>query len=352
MDAFYASVELRDHPDLKEKAVVVARDPRKHHGHGVITTANYIARKYGVGSAMPAIRAVEQIPKDKLVFIEPDFTKYRQVSAQVHKIMHEVTDQVESVSLDEAYLDVTKNKLGKYSSIELGNYMQQKIFKTTHLTCSFGVTYNKFLAKMGSEYAKPFGKTIILPEEARNFLAKQDIKKFPGVGKKMQQVLREMNINTGADLQNKSVNFLIDHFKKWGYVLAMHSRGIDLSPVVSNRQRKSIGKERTFGPSIFEEQHALTQLRKYSEEVSKILKQKNLQAGCIVLKIRDTNFYTITRRQMLKKKTQNPAILYQEARTLFERESDFLSRGIRLLGVSVTDLEQERYEETNLFSTL
>lgn len=352
MDAFYASVEMRDHPDLKEKAVVVAHDPRKHNGHGVITTANYVARKYGVGSAMPAMRAVEQVPKDQLVFIPPNFEKYRQVSAQVHEIMHEVTDQVESVSLDEAYIDVTQNKLGNYSSIELGNYMQQKIFKTTKLTCSFGVTYNKFLAKMASEYAKPFGKTVILPEEALNFLAKQDIKKFPGVGKKMQETLRSMNINTGEDLQKTSVQTLIDRFKKWGYVLAMHSRGIDLSPVQAERQRKSIGKERTFEPSIFEEQDALTQLRKYSREITEMLKERNLQAGCVVLKVRDTNFYTITRRRMLKKKTQDPRIIYQEARALLEREEDFVTRGIRLLGVSVTDLEQEIYEETNLFSTL
>lgn len=352
MDAFYASVEMRDHPELKHKALVVAHDPRKFNGHGVITTANYLARRYGVGSAMPAIKAVQQIPADKLVFVAPNFEKYHAVSAQVHAVMHEVTDIIEPVSLDEAYLDVTKNKLGKYSSVQLGNYMQEKIYRTTGLTCSYGVTYNKFLAKMGSEYAKPFGKTVILPDEALAFLAKQDIKKFPGVGKKMQPVLRAMGINTGADLQKKSVEFLLDHFKKMGYVLAMHSRGIDLSPVEAERQRKSIGKERTFEPGIFDEQAALTQLRKYSGEVSQILKESNLQASCVVLKIRDLNFHTVTRRKMLGQKTHDQNLIYEEASTLFHTLPEFLEHGIRLLGVSVTNLEQETYRETNLFSTL
>ena len=352
MDAFYASVEMRDNPKLKTKALVVAHDPRKYNGHGVITTANYIARRYGVGSAMPAIEAVKKIPPYQLVFVEPNFKKYRAVSNQVHEVMHEVTDIVEPVSLDEAYLDVTKNKLGSYTALELGNYMQAEIYKRTGLTCSFGATYNKFLAKMASEYAKPFGKTIILPEEAIEFLASQDIKKFPGVGKKTQKSLREFGINTGKDLQEKSVDFLIKKFKKWGYSLAMHSRGIDLSPVEGDRVRKSIGKERTFEPSVFNQQTALTNLRRYSTEVSKILIEKNLSAKCVVLKVRDSDFHTVTRRRMIDKATRDEGIIFQEARDLFLDLPEFLEKGIRLLGVSVTNLEQIHYTEVNLFDTL
>lgn len=352
MDAFYASVELRDHPELKNKAVVIAHDPRKFNGHGVITTANYLARKYGVGSAMPAIKAVQQVPANLLVFVEPNFEKYRAVSAIVHEIMHEVTDQVESVALDEAYMDISQNKMGEYSSIKLGNYLQQKIYQKTQLTSSYGISYNKFLAKMGSEYAKPFGKTIILPDEALAFLAKQDIKKFPGIGKKMQVKLKQMGIYTGADLQNRSPEFLIKNFKKWGYMIAMRSRGIDLNPVVANRQRKSIGKERTFEPSLFDRQQALTWLRKYSGLVSESLIKHNLKTDCIVLKIRDTNFNTVTRRKMLNKKTQDGQIIYQEARELFQKLPEFLEVGIRLLGVSATNLEEKSFEEINLFSTL
>lgn len=352
MDAFYASVEMHDKPELKNKALVVAHDPRKYHGHGVITTANYIARQYGVGSAMPAIEAVRKIPSDKLVFVEPNFQKYRAVSAQVHKIMHEVTDIIEPVSLDEAYMDVTKNKLGKYTSVELGNYLQSKIYKKTGLTCSFGATYNKFLAKMASEYAKPFGRTVILPEEAKEFLAKQDIKKFPGVGKKSQDLLRKLGINTGKDLQEKSVDFLIKKFKKFGYSLALHSRGIDLSPVQGDRVRKSIGKERTFAASIFNQQVAMDHLKNYSQEVSQILQEKNLSANCVVLKVRDSDFNTVTRRKMLNDATRSGEVIFSEAENLFLELPEFLERGIRLLGVSVTDLRQIHYQEVSLFDTL
>lgn len=352
MDAFYASVEMRDHPDLRDKAVVVAHDPRDNNGHGVITTANYIARKYGIGSAMPAIKAVKQIPANQLVFIAPNFKKYHQVSDQVHAIMHEVTDIIEPISLDEAYLDVTQNKLGSYSSIQLANYMQEKIYKKIGLTCSFGVTYNKFLAKMASEYAKPFGKTIILPEEAISFLAQQDIKKFPGIGKKTQEILRQFNINTGADLQKKSVKWLIDRFKKMGYSMALHSRGIDLSPVRAQRQRKSIGKERTFEPSIFDQQQLLTLLRQYSTDLSQMLRQKNLQASCVVIKVRDNNFNTVTRRKMLTKASLDSWDIYEQAKELLLQLPDFINRGVRLLGVSATNLQQQNYQETDLFSTL
>ena len=352
IDAFYASVEMRDHPEYRHKALIIARDPRKHNGHGVITTANYFARQYGVGSAMPAIKAIKRIPSDKLVFLPPNFEKYRAVSAQVHKIMHEVTDRVESVALDEAYLDVTENKLGDYTAIELGNYMQKKIYEELKLTCSFGVSYNKFLAKMGSEYAKPFGKTVVLPDEALDFLGMQDIKKFPGIGKKTQEILRQMGINTGSDLQKQSVRFLIDRFKKQGYVLAMHSRGIDLSPVQGERQRKSIGKEHTFEPLIFDQQKALTNLRIFSREVAEALNKQSLSTKCVVLKIRDADFRTMTRRKMLKHPTQNSHVIFDLAREMFLALPEFLNIGIRLLGVSATNLEQESYSQINLFNAI
>lgn len=169
MDAFYASVETRDHPELKNKALVVGQDPRHNGGHGVVATCNYHARKYGVHSAMPAIQAVHLVPEEELVFIRPNFEKYHRVSAQVHSFMHEITDLVESVALDEAYLDVTHNKIGQESSVQLALDLQKKIKSKLGLNSSFGVSYNKFLAKMGSEYAKPFGRTVILPDEALNF---------------------------------------------------------------------------------------------------------------------------------------------------------------------------------------
>lgn len=351
MDAFYASVEMRDHPEYRHKALVVARDPREHHGHGVITTANYLARKYGVGSAMPAIRAVKQVPEELLAFVAPNFDKYRQVSDQIHEIMHELTDQIETVSLDEAYLDVTQNKLGNYSVIYLANYMQEQIYRQLHLTSSFGISYNKFLAKIGSDYAKPFGKTLILPDEALDFLANQDISKFPGIGKKTQEILRGMNINTGADLQAQPVSNLVNQFKKAGYYMAMHAHGIDLRPVESQRQRKSIGKERTFDPAIYHQQEAMGILRHFCIEVAKELKKRNLKTTCVVLKIRDLDFQTFTRRKLLKVATQDEIELYQAVLPLFHEVESLLLNGVRLLGVSVTNLANQIYVETDLFIT-
>ncbi|QNQ81461.1 DNA polymerase IV [Lactobacillus sp. PV034] len=348
MDAFYASVEMRDNPALAKKALIVGQDPRKANGHGVVATANYVARQYGVHSAMPTMKALRLVPKDKIAFVRPNFEKYRAVSAQIHELMYELTDVVESVALDEAYLDVTKNKLGVYSAVTLATRLQEKIFKKTGLTSSFGVSYNKFLAKMGSEFAKPFGRTIILPEEAEDFLAQQPIEAFPGIGKKTQEQLHSMGIFTGADLQNLDVKFLIERFKRMGYFIAQHAQGIDLRPVNSTRQRKSIGTERTFEPNIFDENIALTTLRKYSENLSKKLKEKNFLAQTLVIKVRNNNFETVTKRSKLTKPTNDAIEIFQTAKELFKSVDNFLTQGIRLLGLSTTDLQTNQYEEISL----
>ena len=192
MDAFYASVEMRDNPSIRNKAVLIGGDPKKNKGHGVVATANYIARRYGAHSAMPTAKAVRLIPAEKLVIIQPNFEKYRAVSAEIHQLIHKITDRVESVALDEAYLDVTENKLNLTDPVRIAALLQERIYQRIGLTSSFGVSYNKFLAKMGSEYAKPFGRTVIKPEGARDFLAKQPIKNFPGIGPKTQEKLAEM----------------------------------------------------------------------------------------------------------------------------------------------------------------
>lgn len=348
MDAFYASVEMRDNPTLAQKALIIGQDPRKTNGHGVVATANYIARQYGAHSAMPTMQALRLIPEDKIAFVSPNFKKYRAVSAQIHEFMYEITDAVESVALDEAYLDVTQNKLGKYSAVELAAHLQEKIFKETHLTSSFGVSYNKFLAKMGSEYAKPFGRTIILPNEAEDFLADQPIESFPGIGKKTQEQFHQMNVFTGADLQKLDVDFLLKHLKKMGYFIAQHAHGIDLRPVNGERQRKSIGTERTFEPNIFSENVALTTLRKYSENLSKKLIEKNFKAQTLVIKIRNNNFETVTKRSKLPHPTNEAIEIYQTAKELFSSVNSFLKEGIRLLGLSTTDLQTNQYEEMSL----
>lgn len=237
MDAFYASVEMRDNPAIRDKAVLIGGDPKKNNGHGVVATANYIARQYGAHSAMPTAKAMRLIPADKLVIVEPHFEKYRAVSAQIHRLMHVITDKVESVALDEAYLDVTENKLHIANPIRLGSILQEQIYRKVGLTSSFGVSYNKFLAKMGSEYAKPFGRTIIRSETALDFLAKQKIGNFPGIGPKTQERLEAMGVYTGADLKEVPTDVLIKKFNRMGYVIAQHAHGIDLRPVVTDSER-------------------------------------------------------------------------------------------------------------------
>lgn len=348
MDAFYASVEERDNPVLKTKALVIAHDPRKHRGHGVITTANYRARKYGVGSAMPAQKALDNIPAKELVFVTPDFVKYRAVSATIHAIMHEVTDIVESVALDEAYLDVTQNKLGKLTTIELAQFLQQEIYRQTHLTCSVGISYNKFLAKLASEYAKPFGRAIILPDVAQAFLATKDVGDFPGIGKKTAVLMHEIGINTGYDLQQKDVRWLISKFKKAGYYYAQHAHGIDLREVIGQRKRKSVGKERTFEPVIVDRERALPYLQDFTGSIAQILREKHLRSQTIVLKIRSKDFETVTKRTTIKEVTQDEDVIYRAAVSLLDEFPEFLELGIRLLGISTTNFIDDQVEELTL----
>ena len=351
MDAFYASVEINRHPEYKDKALVVGQDPRDNNGHGVVATCNYVARKYGVHSAMASIQALRLVPKDKIIFVPPDFETYRSVSAQIHSFMHEITDQVESIALDEAYLDVTKNKIGEYSAVQIALNLQKRIRTELNLNSSFGVSYNKFLAKMGSEYAKPFGRVVILPDEAKRFLGMQRIEKFPGIGPKTQEELHSMNVHTGADLQKVDPWILLKKFKKMGYILAQHAHGIDLRPIVADSEinRKSIGIERTYEPAIYSRDEALTKMRRYCKHLEGELKKRDFRANVVVLKLRDNNFNTITKRRKLPSSSDSYLEFYDIVQGLFDSTSGFLEEGIRLLGVTVTDFKKENYQSINLF---
>ena len=263
--------------------------------------------------------------------------------------MHELTDQIESVALDEAYMDVTRSKIPGKSALELASYLQEQIFRQLHLTSSFGVSYNKFLAKMGSEYAKPFGRSYIAPDRAQDFLDRQEIKRFPGIGKKTQERLKEAGVLTGRDIRNYGLSRLLKDYKKSGYYMALHAYGIDLSPVQASRQRKSLGKERTFEPVIYDQDRAEAYLKDFSQTVAAELKERNLLARVVVLKVRDRNFKTITRRQKVQP-TCDPEVFYQLAKELLGREPEFLAEGIRLLGLSAGELEEKHYQEISLFA--
>ncbi|MBS4749500.1 DNA polymerase IV [Carnobacteriaceae bacterium zg-ZUI78] len=341
MDAFYASVEIRENPSLKNKPVVIAQHPKETNGRGIVSTCNYIARQYGIHSAMSSQKAYELCPN--AVFIKGNMTLYASVSQQIREIFKRYTDKIEPLSLDEAFLDVTENKKGYKSAIYIAKCIQKDIWEELHLTCSAGVSYNKFLAKIASDYQKPSGLTTITPEEAQSFLNELPIEKFYGVGKKSVEKLHEQGIFKGKDILEIDATRLLQQFGKSGFSLLQRANGIDNSPVKSNRKRKSLGRENTFYPEISTENEVQIAIRKLAKSVSKQLQVKDLRGNIVTLKIRYTDFETITRQQKLDKMVENEDFLFQKAIELWEEYGE-LDKNIRLIGVSVSGLEQKKIE--------
>jgi DNA polymerase-4 len=345
MDAFYASIEEREHPEFIGKPLIIARDPSDNGGKGVVTTANYTARQFGVHSAMAAQKALELCPK--AIFKKPDFTLYRSVSAQVHEIFKKYTDVIEYVALDEAYLDVTANKADLASAVLLARKIQTEIKQVTHLTSSTGISYNKFLAKMASDYRKPAGTTVIMPEQALRFLRDLPIEKFHGVGKKTVPKLHELDIYTGADLQQLSEFELIQRFGKMGDQLYRHVHGVDLRPVEYQRQRKSVGRESTFGQPLSTDTQVNTELRVLARGVANNLAKTQKHGKTIVLKWRNRDFETTTKRLTLSDYIADETAIAYYAQQLWA-ENGSLSKGIRLLGITITTLDPLAFEEISL----
>ena len=333
MDAFFAAVEIRDNPKLKGKPVIIGSDPRQTGGRGVVSTCSYEARAFGVHSAMSSKEAYERCPQ--AVFISGNYEKYKTVGLEIRAIFKRYTDLIEPMSIDEAYLDVTENKLGIKSAVKIARLIQQDIWQELHLTASAGVSYNKFLAKMASDYQKPHGLTVILPDQAQDFLKQMDIAKFHGVGKKTVERLHEMGIYTGADLLDISEVTLIDRFGRLGYELYRKARGIHNSPVKSDRIRKSIGKEKTYGKILQVEEDIKKELTLLSEKVAHNLSKQDKAGKIIILKIRYADFSTLTRRKSLPQATQDTSQISQTALQLYEELAD-KEKGIRLLGITVT----------------
>lgn len=345
MDAFFASVEERDNPDLKGKPVIIGSDPRKTGGRGVVSTCNYEARKFGVHSAMSSKEAYERCPQ--AVFISGNYQKYRKVGMQIREIFKRYTDLVEPMSIDEAYLDVTENKLGIKSALKIAKMIQYDIWQEVHLTCSAGVSYNKFLAKLASDFEKPKGLTLILPEDAQDFLEKLPIEKFYGVGKRSVEKLHQLGVFTGADLLEIPEMTLIDLFGRFGYDLYRKARGISNSPVKSNRIRKSIGSERTYGKLLYEEDDIKSEISKNAQRVVDTLQRNHKVGRTIVLKVRYSDFSTLTKRITLDDVTNDFEVIDQVAKTIYD-SLDESKLGVRLLGVTVTGLE-DNIQPLNLF---
>lgn len=341
MDAFFASVEERDRPELAKHPLVIARHPSDTGGRGVVTTANYLARQYGIHSAMSAQKAYKLCPH--AVFVPGNHQKYREISRQVRAIFYRYTDLVEVVSIDEAYLDVTENKIQSKSAIKIAKLIQHDIWQEVHLTCSAGVSYNKFLAKLASDFEKPRGLTVVMPQEAIAFLQKLPIEKFHGVGKKTVPKMHELGIFTGADLYERSEATLMHHFGKMGYSLYRKVRGIHNAPVNISRERKSIGKENTYGQPLATEDECLSQLRQLSNAVAESLKKEQKHGKTVVVKIRYADYTTITKRVTLREYVFRKEEIFSQASVIWE-EILGVEKGIRLLGVTVTNLDPLTYE--------
>ena len=344
MDAFFAAIEVRDNPALKGKPVIIARDPRQSGGRGVVSTCSYEARAFGVHSAMSSKEAYERCPQG--IFISGNYEKYQEVGRQVREIFHRYTDLVEPMSIDEAYLDVTENKLGITSAVKIAKLIQFDIWQELQLTASAGVSYNKFLAKIASDMEKPRGLTVILPQDAQAVLSQLPIEKFYGVGKKSVEKLHELGIYTGADLLEVPEMTLIDHFGRFGYDLYRRARGISNSPVKTHRVRKSIGKERTYGKLLYRMEDIQKELSGLAQRVVHSLGKHQKVGKTIVVKIRYADFQTLTKRRTLDFPMADEEVILRIATEIVDQVGE-LDRGVRLLGITLTNLEEKAHPSSD-----
>ena len=334
MDAFYASVEQRDDPSLRGKPVGIGSEDKR----GVLCTASYEARKYGVHSAMSGVQAKRMCPE--LILIPPNFKKYKQVSQQVHEIFHRYTDIVEPLSLDEAYLDVTQNKQGIELAVDIAKRIKQEIYDELHLTASAGVSFNKFLAKVASDFRKPNGITVIHPSRAMHFIDNLPITDFWGVGHKTAETMHAMGIFNGVDLRQLSRLRLRQVFGKAGEMYYNFARAIDPRPVEPHWVRKSVGCERTFEEDSSNPNVLLTELYRLVLELVERLKRNDFKGRTLTLKVKFHDFTQITRSRTALHILRKKEDILPIAKALLS-DVDYSSHPIRLLGVQVSNMNDE-----------
>lgn len=333
MDAFFAAVYIRDHPEVKGKPVICGGPANSR---GVVSTCSYEARKYGIHSAMPSFKAHQLCPQG--IFVRPDFEAIREASLLVRDIFYEYTDLVEPVSIDEAYLDVTENNFNEPLATNIAREIKQKILQKTKLTASAGVSYNKFLAKIGSEMNKPDGLTVIPPSKAKIILEKLPIGKFHGIGQASEKKMISLGILNGKDLKQRSLKELTKHFGKAGNFYYNIVRGIDRRKVTTQRVRKSLGCERTFSQDISNVEEMLEILKTISNKISVKMKEKGFKAKTLTVKIKYANFDVVSRSKTLQEAFDKREIMLQIGRKLL-LETLGPKCSIRLLGLSVSNLE-------------
>lgn len=340
MDAFYASVEQMDNPELKGKPLAVGGGGKR----GVVSAASYEARKFGVKSAMSGIQARRNCPD--LIFVRPRFDRYHEISKQIRGIFHDYSDLVEPLSLDEAYLDVTENKKGNPSASLIAKEIRERIFKEVGLTASAGISINKFIAKVASDYNKPNGQKTVNPEEVLTFLEDLDIRKFYGIGKVTAEKMYQRGIFTGKDLKSKSAEYLENHFGKSGRSYYYIVRGIHNSQVKPNRTRKSLAAERTFSENLSSEIFMLEKLDHIAEEVSKRLQKSHVAGKTLTLKIKYSDFTLHTRSKTLPYFISDKNVILETAKDLLYQEK--LNNSVRLLGISLSNLNTENKTEKQI----
>jgi DNA polymerase-4 len=334
MDAFFASVEQLDNPDLMGKPIAVGGSEAR----GVVAAASYEARKFGVKSAMSGVLAKQKCPD--LIFVKPNFSRYKEISHQIREIFYDYTDLVEPLSLDEAYLDVTENKVGNPSASLIAQEIRNRIFNELNLTASAGISINKFIAKVASDINKPNGQKTINPEEVISFLDNLPVNQFYGVGKVTASKMYNLGIFTGNDLKQKSLEELANLFGKSGAHYYNIVRGIHNSEVKPDRIRKSVGAETTFLENISSEIFMIQKLEKIADELEKRMKKSETKGKTVTLKIKYSDFTLQTRSKTIDEFIQLKKEFFPIVKELVYQEK--LKNSVRLLGISFANLNTEK----------
>lgn len=333
MDAFYASVEQMDHPELRGKPVAVGGGGER----GVVAAASYEARKFGVRSAMSGVQARKYCKE--LVFVKPRFSRYKEISKKIRSIFYEYTDLVEPLSLDEAYLDVTENKMQNPSATLIAEEIRARIFAEVGLRASAGISNSKFVAKIASDINKPNGQKTIPPEEVLEFLETLPIEKFFGIGKVTAAKMYELGIFTGTDLKSKSLEFLKEHFKNSGEHYYKIVRGLHFSEVRPDRIQKSVAAEHTFQKNLTSEIYMMDRLEVIAEELENRLRRSEIAGKTITLKIKFSDFSVQTRSKTLREFVKDKKTLLETVSELLYQEK--IKESVRLLGISVSNLDNK-----------
>lgn len=342
MDAFFAAIEVLDNPDLKGKPVIVGGSSRR----GVVSTASYEARRFGVHSAMPIFKAREKCPQG--IFLPVNMPRYKEVSDKIMDILKDFTPLVEKVSIDEAYLDITGTEDLLGSPKQIARHMKETIYKETGLSCSIGIAPNKFLAKVASDIRKPDGLTIIQANEVGTFLSKLPVEKIPGVGKMTVEELRRYGIETAGELKKFSKEQLIRKFGDFGHRLNELAEGRDTSPVVAFRETKSISSEQTLSSDTSDFYVLKELLSSHAKNVAWRLRNQGFKSRTITIKVKFSDFSTFTKSQTITDTTDSSKIISDNAIQLLADQP--LKSKVRLIGVTVSNLtEISEDTQMNLF---